>query len=262
MFEGEEAKIKKAKELALGPIGQCLSRFPLLFAQAAFFGQRPSRTQMVAVRNGTMTIADLGTGPLGITCQHVIARYREMIEKVEGVVFQVGSLEVNPVDQIIGEDASIDLATIRLTPEQVRAITEEGTIGSCVFQPSLWPPPAPKEGEYVAFGGFPGTLRTVASFDELDFRSWSCGASYISSVSEFHFVSKFEREYWVNSFGAGDYMDFTNFGGLSGGPAFIQRGLYWDLVGIVSEYHKNYDAVRFASTRVLRPDGTIESPPA
>lgn len=99
------------------------------------------------------------------------------------------------------------------------------------------------------------------SFAELDFPSWSSGASLVSSVSDWQFVSAFERDYWVTSFAARHRLDLRDLGGLSGGPAFINRGLYWDLVGIVSEYHETYDAMFFASLRQVQRDGTIDLPP-
>jgi hypothetical protein len=144
---------------------------------------------------------------------------------------------------------------------QVRAITSDGEIGSCVFQPRSWPPPLLKAGDYVAFGGFPGNLRILESFDELVFPSWSSGASQVSSVSGLQFVSTFEREYWVSSFGNKYHMDLRALGGMSGGPVFIYRGLYWDFVGIVSQYHEDYDAMFFTSVHMVRLDGTIEPPP-
>jgi hypothetical protein len=153
------------------------------------------------------------------------------------------------------------LAAIRLTAEQVKLITSAGEIGSCVFRPKAWPPEPLQNGQFVAFGGFPGYLRTVESIEEYIFSSWSCGASEISSVSDNQFVSAFEREYWVKSFGAERHMNVDDLGGLSGGPAFINRGLYWDFVGIVSQYHENFDAMFFASTMGLRVNGTITPPP-
>ena len=257
----DEADIAKAKELAAGPLGEKMAKFPLLFAMAAFFGQRPSKSRPTEVRNGTITLADLGKGPLAITCHHVITAYRERRAALEKVIFQIGDIQIDPIDQLIDEDERLDLATIRLTESQVKAITSQGEIGSCVFQPKSWPPPLPKEGEYVAFGGFPGTLRSVISFDELSFGSWSSGASQISSVSEFQFASVFEREFWVQSFGNKHHMDLNALGGMSGGPAFLNRGLYWDLVGIVSHYNETYDTVLFASVRGIHHDGTIEGPP-
>lgn len=257
----EEQKVKKAKELARGPLGEKLGKFPLLFAKAVLLGQRPSRTGPVQVRTGTMTFVDLGAGHFGITCQHVIACYRKMRESMEKVIFQIGGVEIDPLSQLIDENTKSDLATIGLTTELARAIGPDGEIGSCVFRPRTWPPPVLKVGDYVAFGGFPATLKRVLSFDELVFGSWSNGASRICSVSDIQFVSKFDREYWVAPFGDEHHMTMTAFGGVSGGPAFIHRGLYWDLVGIVKEYDETYDTVIFASTRALRADGTIEPPP-
>jgi len=56
-------------------------------------------------------------------------------------------------------------------------------------------------------------------------------------------------------------MELDALGGMSGGPAFVNRGLYWDLVGIVSQYHENYDAVFFSMLDSVQPDGTITPPP-
>jgi hypothetical protein len=257
----EEQKVKRDKELARGPLGEKLAKFPLLFGKAALFGQRPSRTRPVEPGNGTMTFVDLGAGHLGITCQHVIASYRKMRERVEEVVFQVGGVEIDPLSQLIDEDATIDLATIGLTSEQARAIASDGEIGSCVFRPRTWPPPVLEVGDYVAFGGFPATLKTVVRFDELVFGSWSNGNSHISSVSDLGFRSKLNRDYWVVPFGGGGHqMALKAFAGMSGGPAFIHRGLYPDLVGIISMYNEADDEVSFASTRALRADGTIKPP--
>lgn len=119
--------------------------------------------------------------------------------------------------------------------------------------------PGPREGEYVAFGGFPGDWRSVKSMDELEFNSWSSGATEISSVSENQFVCKFEREYWVAAIGDDDGIAFSKLGGLSGGPALVDRGLYWDLIGIISQYHEKYDAMFFPLLSAVNIDGTIES---
>jgi hypothetical protein len=56
-------------------------------------------------------------------------------------------------------------------------------------------------------------------------------------------------------------MELIALGGMSGGPVFVKRKLYWDLVGIVTEYHENYDTVFFTSLRPIRNDGQIEPPP-
>ncbi len=257
----EAAQILKAKQLAAGPLGEQLAKFPLLFAKSILFGQRPSKSHRSEIKSGSVTLVDLGEGVLAITCEHVIASYQKMKQTHDSLVFQIGDIELDPLEQLIDKNVRLDLATIRLTDAQSRSITSNGPIGSCIFRPKLWPPEPLKVGEFVAFGGFPGSLRTIASFDEYVFESWSSGASEISSVSDGQFVSKFEREFWVKSFGAEHHLMLDTLGGLSGGPVFINRGLYWEFVGIVSQYHENYDAMFFASTFSLRTDGTIEPLP-
>ena len=257
----DQAKIAQAKKLAAGPLGEKMAKFPLLFAKAVFFGKRPSRNQPSEVRNGTITLVDLGNGPIAITCQHVIARYCENRASLGQVIFQIGNVDLDPVEQLVDENERLDLATIRLTEKQVEDITSEGEIGSCIFKPSDWPPPLPKKGEYIAFGGFPGTLRSVRSFDELEFGSWSSSASEVSSVSDFQFASVFEREFWVKSFGEEHHMELNALGGMSGGPAFIKRVLHWDLVGIISQYHESYDTMFCTLLWPVRPNGRIEPPP-
>lgn len=247
--------------MAAGPLGEEMAKFPLLFASALIFGQRPLRNRPAEINSATITLLDLGNGPLGITCHHVLDEYRNRRNLDSRIIFQVRNTELDPQAQLIDENAKIDLATIRLTDSQVKSIISCGKIGSCIFQPSSWPPPPLKKGEFVAFGGFPGSIRSLASFDEIEFPSWSSGASQVSSVSDLQFISAFEREYWVSSFGEKYHMDSRALGGMSGGPAFINRGLYWDLAGIVSQYHEDYDAMLFASARIVRPDGTIEQPP-
>lgn len=168
----EAKKLAEAKQLAAGVLGEKLAKFPLLFAKATFFGQRPSKCRPSEISNGTVSLVDLGEGPLAVTCEHVIAGYMEMAKAHDNLVFQIGSVEINLLEQLIDKNRRLDLATIRLTDEQITSITSEGEIGSHVFRPKVWPPEeALKQDEFVAFGGFPGCLRTVASFDEYIFES-------------------------------------------------------------------------------------------
>ena len=121
----DDAEIAKARALAAGALGEKMGKFPLLFAKAAFFGERPSRKRRVEMNNGTVTLADLGSGPLAITCQHVIAGLREKRERVEQFIFQLGFVDFDPLKQMVDENERLDLATIRLTAEQGKAVTSE-----------------------------------------------------------------------------------------------------------------------------------------
>jgi hypothetical protein len=82
---------------------------------------------------------------------------------------------------------------------------------------------------------------------------------YLQSVTYSSYLHS--REYRVSSFGNKYHMDLRALGGMSGGLVFIHRGLYWDFVGIVSQYHEDYDAMFFTSVHMVRLDGTIEPPP-
>lgn len=257
----DEESISQAKNLATGPLGEQLGRFPLLFAKAVLFGERPSKDKPTVISSGSASLVNLGSGPMLVTCEHVIAGYREMVATNGNVIFQVGEVEIDPFEQLIDENHRLDLATIQLSDVQATAITSSWPIGSCFFEPKSWPPEPVMEGQFVAFGGFPGSLRTVESFDEIVFASWSSGATQISSVSYGQFMSKFDREFWVSPFGTDEHLTITNLGGLSGCPAFINRGLYWDFVGIVSAYHENYDAMFFSAASRLRVNGTIDPLP-
>ena len=104
---------------------------------------------------------------MAITCSHVLTAYRELRERSGRALFQIGSVAIDPLSQLIAEDTHLDLATIWLSASQVKTITQEGEIGSCVFQPSSWPPALVNKGNFVAFGGFPGSWRERIAFDEL-----------------------------------------------------------------------------------------------
>ena len=253
-------KIQEAKRLAAGPLGEKLSKFPMLFAKAAFIGERPAENNNTMVNNGTVTLVNLGTGPMLVTCYHVLDSYRELLKKNESVLFQVGNVELNPLSQLIGENERLDIATISLNSEQAEDIKRGGEIGSCFFEPRSWPPPTPEEGEFVSFGGFPGRWRERYAFDEIVFPSFSIGACMVKQVAEDRFACQFEREYWVNSFNTDNRPHLYDLGGMSGCPAFIHRGLYWDFVGVIYAFSAPYDIMYLRPAHLLCRDGSIRDP--
>ena len=80
-------------------------------------------------------------------------------------------------------------------------------------------------------------MNTVA----LEFGTYSSGASRVETVSDTYFVTQFEKEYWIQSLGEKDAIDLKDLGGLSGGPAFISRGLSFDFAGIIYEFSSDYE---------------------
>jgi hypothetical protein len=257
MSQGDSSDYEKLKKLAAGPLGEQQSKFPLLFAKPVFFGERPSKEKAALVRNGTVTLVDFGLGPILITCAHVIQTYRNFMATHENVVFQIGNLELDPIPHLIEENFDLDLATLRLSPEQIKAIELRGEIGSHIFQPVKWPSPRIGVGQGVLFGGYPEAFREIHSYNELDFPSWSSGGSLVTTAYDDRFSCQFERDRWVSSFGAENDMELRALSGLSGGPAFVHRGLYFDFVGIIYEYQPELDVLFLRPSQFIRNDGTL-----
>jgi hypothetical protein len=175
----------------------------------------------------------------------------------ERVFFQIGNLSLNPPAQLIVESPGMDLATIRPSQKQAAVITRGGLSGAAVFQPAAWPSPPVKERDVVALGGFPGIWRERVTSDEIDFHSFSIGATFVSSVAEGRFACQFERDHWVWPYRIGDLKDIPELGGMSGGPAFIHRGLHYDFVGIIYEFSSDYDVMFLRPAHLIRADGSI-----
>jgi hypothetical protein len=235
--------------MAAGKFEQKLSEFPLLFARSVVFGQPPM--------NGTATLVDFGTGPIAVTCAHVVGEYRTLRDSGRRLPFQIGNVTLDPITQLIAEDPYLDLATIRLSQEQAAALSEDGLAGGSIFQPRAWPPPPVIAGDIVALGGFPGPWRERLAFDALELRGFGIGATSVSSVSEDHFACRFERDRWKWSFRLDGLNDLQELGGMSGGPAFHDRGLHFDLVGIICQFSPGLDVMRLRPAHLIQADGSI-----
>ena len=253
-------RVKKAQEISAGPLGRELAKFPLHFAKAAFFGNRPTKQEPHSINHGTVTLLELNGRPLALTCSHVLEAYRK-IHSNPNVIFQIGDIEFNPLERIIDESESseLDIVTIDLQGLDLKELKGTEEIGSSFFVPVQWPPKSIKQGEFVAFGGFPGVWRQNFSCCDLIFDSWSSGATQVSSLGEKHFVCQFEREFWVESFNlhGHDGLDLHNLGGLSGGPVFIHRNIYWEFIGIIYMFSKEFDLMYVRPASLVREDGTI-----
>jgi hypothetical protein len=256
--ENDHPKIQEAKRQAISPsLGRMLGQFPILFARAVIFGKQRSQNQAGSIKNGTSTIVDFGTGPIAVTCAHVLAAYRGLRESGENVYFQVGNVRLEPDAQLIDENAEMDLATISLSVKQAEKLQSDGVPGSSIFHPTGWPSPPVKVGDTVALGGFPGSWREKVAIDELHFDSYSIGATAVSSVGQDRFACQFERDRWLWSSSKHSLEDVRDLGGLSGGPVFAIRGLHYDLVGIISEFSEAFDILFLKPAHLIAADGII-----
>lgn len=234
------------------------AKFPMRFAKAVIIGRVPSPDFPTQVSTGTATLVKLPIGAVAITCEHVVREALAVRNTDPDILFQVGDAVLDLEKQLIATDQERDIATIRITDAQLEKVISGGEIGASLFAPVSWPPLQPTEQDYIAFGGFPGRLREITSFQDLVFGTWSSGASKVDSSNERQFATHFQRDRWEQAYGTGEHLALVELGGMSGGPAFILRDMHWDLVGIVKEYHEAFDLMFFASLASVRSDGTIE----
>ncbi len=246
-------------ESEFSALSEFAAKFPLRFAKAAIIGPRPVPGTPAKINSGTATFVLLKVGYVAITCDHIVREAQERQAVDPNVIFQIGDAKIDIAAQLIDQSSYRDIATLKIQEHQLPDILTGKEIGTNFFAPDAWPPSRPTEGEYVAFGGFPGALRTIESFQDLVFGTWSSGASPVSSSSERQFATHFERDRWLQSFGTSEHLAMNVFGGMSGGPAFILREHSWELVGIVKEYHETFDTVFFSCLASVRDDGSIEA---
>jgi hypothetical protein len=87
---------------------------------------------------------------IGVTAAHVVDAYRETRKKIPTLTCQLRNLcDFDLEGALIDYDLRIDLATFALTEAQL------ATIQSPAFNcQNYWPPPEPRDGNWVSFAGF------------------------------------------------------------------------------------------------------------
>jgi hypothetical protein len=235
------------KLLAAGPLGQEMAKFALRFCAPVFFGPRPSRKVPIAVSNGTASLLKIRGELLAVTCSHVIDGYRRELAQNKSCLFAIANCHVdNPLSQLVAEDQIIDVAVFLLTTEQAAKITKSNIgIGEAFYEITPEPPKPVVVDDYVAFGGFPGSLRKHTSYDELSFGTYSSGACRVTDCYADYLTCEFEREFWINHFAD---LEPESLGGLSGGPVFVIRhsmsGLVsYEYAGLIYRMHESTESL-------------------
>lgn len=242
-----------AVDWAKGPLPKQLGGFPLKFAKAAVIVDLSPGGPRFS--NGTATLLELGGKKIAITCFHVIQWYRRLWRDDRESIFQIGNLKLEPTYQVIEEDSDLDLATIELSDQQANDLEKDG---AQFFAPVCWPPaPVDSSSDWLAIGGFPGSMREHIGGNVLDVVGYSVGATPVSSVSEKKIVCRFERDRWIWSHNPRDLPDASNLGGMSGGPGFVLRRLHWEFAGIIFQFSEGLDAMLLRPATLIREDGSL-----
>ncbi|WP_426396868.1 hypothetical protein ACN9M1_01755 [Ralstonia sp. R-29] len=244
----------EARALLAGPFGIELARYPLRFCKAAFFGITPEPGNQLEVNNGTASLIARGEDRLMITCAHVLEGFRRKRAESAFAFFQIDNCRLDPLAQMVGESHELDVAVVRLTTEQATEIVDGGFgIGEAFFDIGMARPDLAVAGEGIAFGGFPGGLRRAQSLNELNFGSYSCGATPATVAHDNYLVCQFERDEWIRQ---ANEPEPDAIGGLSGGPAFrlLQSPagiLSYAFAGIIYEFSANIDLLYIAQAQAI-----------
>ena len=254
-------ELRESMRLARGPLGDFVSRYPMMFAISALISWRDKNSGNVAMKNGTVTLLKLGGRQLGVTCDHVVEKFFEVALEHQSAGFQIGNHKVDLRNKIVDRSGALDLAVIDLSDWTSTRGTNPA-IACSFFEPREWPPALPRVGNVVELGGFPGAMREFAPPDRLDFHSFSVAKTPVASISPSRITVQFDRESWLADNVGEAGLAFRSLYGMSGGPVTTERswpsGLWLiDLVGIIYEYSESFDVVFARPLTLIREDGTI-----
>jgi hypothetical protein len=258
-MEWDEKSIRNAKDLARGPLGQELGKMPLRFAAGILIASRIGDGQH-RIRTATSTLIDAGTGPLAVTCHHVLESYRNARGADSATTFQLGGLVFDPESRLISECRKQDLATISLAELDLDSISDTPGIGNTFFSPRIWPPTRVSPGAIVSIGGFPEQWRECKSMNEVVLPTFSVASVFVSSVSDDQFGVKLERDEWVSAFNYENREWPHEFSGLSGCPVVIERtdGVRrFEVVGVAKEFSESLDYVVAVHADSIGRDGIV-----
>lgn len=139
---------------------------------------------------GTATLLQLGVRKLAVTCDHVLRKLDEYRAGQRRAMFQIGSVRLDPTNQLVDCDASTDFATIELSLSQARVLEEDGKV---FHVPPNWPAGPVNERDWAALGGFPGENRVRNSLFSMVSGFFPLGSTPITEVSDSNIVCSFER---------------------------------------------------------------------
>lgn len=215
-------------------------------------------TEIIA--NGTATLLDTGKRRLILTCWHVWDSFcrRRRADPSITLVLAVGDgrspFVINDAEMIDGDHKDIDLAVLSFAPLETILATEKR-----FFEAPAWPPRPPAVGEVACVAGFPGHHRQVQEDKTGVTFHFTLVVDFVTSVSDRHFVLVDEglerKERRVNA----SLSTLGCLGGMSGGPAFVNRKDGLELLGMIYEASEGKNATYYvAHAHFIGADGQLD----
>jgi S1-C subfamily serine protease len=190
------------------------------------------------VNQGSGIVMRLGENHFFLTAEHVVRKWYERYRGDQSVRLHLaapnGAAHFTAEDRLVFVDREADIAALRVTASEARSV------GTYVYVPHGWPPPAPTVGEMVYIAGFPLEGRITLSPKRFELRAFNLGTP-VSAVADKNFKCLFDRAEWISGSDITIEAAPSLLDGTSGGPVFAMRGLIPVLVGTVSEHQPTLD---------------------
>lgn len=213
--------------------------------------------------SGSCFVIDCGQGAFLVTANHVFQGFLTAKQEHPDTVCLVGEVQFELRSRLLGCDRAYDVATFRVTPDEIARLRASG--GKLILQGSQasWPPDPPQIDRGVFFVGFPGDGREMRPYKgnsvvEVDWTGYTALA-VASGVSTTDITLIFDHEHDFDVGLRPQAPEDWALGGCSGAPllTFVeQRGVFsWRLGGII--YESSSLILKASRADCLNPDGTV-----
>lgn len=212
--------------------------------------------------NGSAFALNCGAGPFLVTAAHVHRAYCLSRAERPDTVCMVGDTRIDIHERLIAIDDAWDVATFKLTPQDILDFSRRGNVPLTGHQKS-WPPAPPQQDRGVFFVGFPGDGRTMRPYRggnrvEVDYVGYTVLTIAISvSPVGITTVLQHDPEFDIGMRPTAP-PDWA-LGGCSGAPilTFVEhKGVSsWRLGGII--YEASSLIIKASRADCLNSDGTI-----
>jgi hypothetical protein len=246
--------LEQAIELVKGPFGAVVRQTAISYVAPLFWESSEQGTKE-NIMNGSLFFLDCGEGPFGVTACHVIDEYIKIKNEAPGITCQIMNLPFDPEDRLIDSDADIDLATFRISEEEIEKVGKEIIRGN----QSSWPPSPPEIGGGMFLAGFPQSERIAKGNRELNFGAFPVIVP-ASSVNDREISALLERAHAISVNGFPPPPEDFNWGGISGAPvlAFVESNIVsWRLAGVILRRHLQFNILKIARADRILPDGRL-----
>jgi hypothetical protein len=252
----ESINLQEATNILRSGFGKELVKIATSYV-APFFWEEITDDGNKKFNNGSIFFLDCGAGTFAVTANHVYQGYLDAKAAGSNVTCQVSNAKFIPEKRLIDRDKFLDIATFKVSLEEIMRIGKLPLRGS----QSSWPPLPPELGKGVFFAGFPGKERIFTKPVNLNFGIYSA-LCIAETVNEFNISCQFEHEFNIEIDGIG-VLPSKNYdaGGISGAPLLTlvehNKIFSWRLGGVIYEASSEFEIIFARRADYILSDGKL-----